>query len=248
MPMARQHGLFVAAGSFAGAVFRGSRDNRWARWALNSVVFAAVGIALAGRAQNSQQPAAPPPASPALVQPQAGINAIVAVNLFGVYGNSEEKPGMLARSSLNVVVTGLLVLGTAGSLATISVDEKPETSFAIGEEILPGVRLHAVESERVVLSRNGLLEAVPIRELASFGKVSPPMASVASVAAMPAPISPRGGQRDWAPLATNTATPDNQTAAPQGAATVGPPGMRRNGRNGGARREAAEPQPGADTR
>jgi len=195
-------------------------------------VFAAVSISLVGRAQTYQQTTTPPsPVSTVVAQPQPDINSIVAANLFGVYENVGGNSGVLARSSLNVVVTGLLAFGASGGMATMSVDGKPETSFATGEEILPGVRLHAVENEHVIVSRNGQLEIVPLKEFAGSGTVSLVMASANTTAAMPASASPWIGQRGMTQLAANTVSSDSQSPAPQ---STEPRKQKQHGKNGGA--------------
>jgi general secretion pathway protein C len=57
----------------------------------------------------------------------------------------------------------------------VIVQGQPEAAFCIGEELTPGVRLDAVEGDRIVILRNGAREAVPMKDLdKAAGLIAPP--------------------------------------------------------------------------
>jgi len=147
--MTELHQLPAAIRRYAGSVDQLIREKRWARWTLSGIVIATASVSLVGRAQTLREAPAPRhPTPPVVTQAQTDIGAIVSANLFGIDPNGEQL-GALARSALNLVVTGLLAGGESSGLVVVSVNGQPETAFSSGDEILPGVRLHAVEAERI---------------------------------------------------------------------------------------------------
>jgi len=162
--MTELHQLPVAISRYLGIVDQLIREKKWARWTLSGIVIATASVSLVGRAQTFREAPAPRHATPPVVtQAQTDIGPIVSANLFGIDPNGEQL-GALARSALNLVVTGLLAGGESSGLVVVSVNGQPETAFSSGDEILPGVRLHAVEAERIVIARGGRLEVVPLKE------------------------------------------------------------------------------------
>jgi general secretion pathway protein C len=113
-------------------------------------------------AETARAPA-PPPAA------EFDIKQLQAANLFGVM-TSLPSPGaagvygQIPRTSLNLVLTGVVVLG-AYSYGLISADGGPETPYGIGQSILSGVVLEAVQPERVIILRSGAREAVYLKDL-----------------------------------------------------------------------------------
>lgn len=92
---------------------------------------------------------------------------LLAFNPFG-------SPGMavpvranesLPRTSLNLVLTGVIMRGGT-SYALLSVDGAPELPFGVGESLLPGAVLEAVEAERAIILRGGAREVVVLKDLA----------------------------------------------------------------------------------
>jgi len=187
---------------------------RWARWIFNGLIVATASASIAGRAQTFQNPPAPATHTlPALLQPRIDINTIVAANLFGV-GANDLAGGSLARSSLNLVVTGLLATGDSSGMVVISVNGQPETSFTTGEDVMPGVRLHAVEAERIVIARGGTLETVPLKELEA-GKLPSLLVASASYAALgAAPASAQTRSAYRAQLARDTSSQETAGTRP----------------------------------
>jgi len=167
--MAELHQLPVAIRRYVGIVDQFMREQRWARWTLSGIVIATASVSLVGRAQTLRESPAPRhPAPPVVTQAQTDIGPIVSANLFGIDPNGEQL-GALSRSALNLVVTGLLAGGESSGLVVVSVNGQPETAFSSGDEILPGVRLHAVEAERIIIARGGRLESVPLKEIEQGG-------------------------------------------------------------------------------
>lgn len=76
------------------------------------------------------------------------LNASLAASLFGA-----QPPKAAEAPTLNFKVAGL-VSGKRGS-ALISVDGRPLRSIALGDEVESGWVLVKIETERVVLERNG---------------------------------------------------------------------------------------------
>ena len=249
--MTQHDGLLGRSSKIAGALHDLIRERRWARWTVNGLVVAAASASLAGRAQTLHNPPVHAHyAPPALLEPRVDINTIVATHLFGVAENSAAA-GFLARSSLNLVVTGLLATGEPGGMVVISVDGQPETSFAAGDDVMPGVRLHAVEAERIIIARGGILETVPLKEIEASGKASLKIASAsdAALGAAPAPAQTRSAHRaqlardtsSQEPAGTPPVRPDPQNMPKQESSDG-------SGKNGGASAAAsgapAAPQAG----
>jgi general secretion pathway protein C len=118
------------------------------------------------------------PGSPAVVR--GGFDAIdlsvlARAQLFGPAAakSSEES---LAPTNLNITLTGVVARPTGGC-ALVIVQGQPESAFCIGEELTPGVRLDAVERDRIVIVRNGAREAVVLKDLEkSAALILPPPA------------------------------------------------------------------------
>jgi general secretion pathway protein C len=106
------------------------------------------------------------PGSPAVARGGADVidlGALTRAQLFGpvVAKSSEES---LAPTNLNITLTGVAVRPTGGC-ALVIVQGQPESAFCSGEELTPGVRLDAVERDRIVIVRNGAREAVLLKDL-----------------------------------------------------------------------------------
>lgn len=77
---------------------------------------------------------------------------------------------------------------TGRGSAIIGLPDSEQRSFAVGEEIMPGVTLNAVEFDSVTISRNGATEQI-------FLDQSPPAETVAAVAPASAAASPEAAAR-----------------------------------------------------
>lgn len=104
----------------------------------------------------------------------AQLRQLTDAHLFGhldVAGGQNLSPDTIPLTSLNLALTGVMVRGS-DSFAIISANAGQETSFTIGEEILAGASLHAVYSDRAILRRNGVLEALVLKEGAALAEGS----------------------------------------------------------------------------
>jgi hypothetical protein len=233
--MTQHDGLLGRFSKSAGALHGLIRERRWARWTVNGLVVAAASVSLAGRAQTLHNP--PVRAlytPPALLEPRDDINTIVATHLFGVAENGAAA-GFLARSSLNLVVTGLLATGEAGGMVVLSVDGQPETSFAAGDDVMPGVRLYAVEAERIIIARGGILETVPLKEIEASGKASLKFASASdAVSGTTAAASQWAQAGAYAKLAADSSSQGSAGTPPVNPAPERMPKSGRHGKNGQA--------------
>src|SRR5712691_9153052 len=63
----------------------------------------------------------------------------------------------LARSNLNITLTGVVVRASGGC-ALVIVQGQPESAYCIGEDVVPGARLESVLRDRIVIARGGAHE------------------------------------------------------------------------------------------
>jgi general secretion pathway protein C len=128
-----------------------------------------------------------------LVQPSApmvarsGLEAVdltplTRTQLFGPSA-APQSEASVAPSNLNLTLTGVMAR-PVGGCALVIVQGQPESAFCVGEELTPGVRLDAVERDRIVIVRNGTREAVPLKDIEkSANLIAPP-----ALPAAPGPI------------------------------------------------------------
>jgi len=96
----------------------------------------------------------------------AELRQLLSANLFGqadVAAGQNLSPSSIPLTSLNLVLTGVMVGGT-NNFAFISINGSNETAFGLGEEILSGATLHAVYPDRAVLRRGGALESLVLKD------------------------------------------------------------------------------------
>lgn len=92
------------------------------------------------------------------------LGALTRAQLFGpVAASRGPDEASLAPTNLNITLTGVAVRPTGGC-ALVIVQGQPESAYCAGEELTPGVRLDAVERDRIVILRNGVREAVPMKD------------------------------------------------------------------------------------
>lgn len=94
--------------------------------------------------------------------PQFDVATIETANLFGIADANATTEHPL--SSSNIVLTGLLYGADHKSYALISVDSSPESAYATGDEISPGVSLKSVLADRILVTRNRRIETVLLKE------------------------------------------------------------------------------------
>src|SRR5207247_9291074 len=121
------------------------------------------------------------PASPAVARGGAdltdlrGLRGVQLVRRATATAPAAE--ASVAPSNLTMTLTGVAARA-AGGCALVIVQGQPEAAFCSGEEISPGVRLDTVERDRIVIVRNGVREAVFMKE---------PEGSAAGIVAAPPP-------------------------------------------------------------
>jgi general secretion pathway protein C len=101
--------------------------------------------------------------------PEFDIKVVQAMNLFGLAAAGPAVAGCqggVPRTSLNLVLSGVIKLGTS-SYALVSADGRSETSIGVGEAIMPGVVLESVHADCITILRGGAREAVTLKELAA---------------------------------------------------------------------------------
>ena len=111
---------------------------------------------------------APPTSTRPVVSAPAGPTdqqILLSANLFGQAAPGNLATDKLPLTSLNLVLTGVMVRG-ANSFALIRVDGGEENSVSVGEDVLAGTRLQAVLPDRVILLRGGVLESLMLKDTA----------------------------------------------------------------------------------
>src|SRR6266699_1190894 len=131
------------------------------------------------------------PASPAVARAGGAdltdLRGLGGVQLFGrAAPRSPAAEASVAPSNLNMTLTGVAARA-AGGCALVIVQGQPEAAFCSGEEISPGVRLDTVERDRIVIVRNGVREAVFMKE--------PEGSAAGLVAALPPIVQSVGSDR-----------------------------------------------------
>ncbi len=102
------------------------------------------------------------------------IPSILRANLFGkaeVAASDENAPA----TSLSLTLTGVIAdTDPAKGFALIGPAGSPVRVYAVGSSIPGGVKLHAVYPDRVLLDRNGAIEALLMPKRSSIGAPLPP--------------------------------------------------------------------------
>ena len=119
---------------------------------------------LLDRGPQAPTPVSPPPMNIAPVRSGVDIQAIVNAHLFDVPAVAAPPDAANAPpTQANLILSAVFASeDPARGLAIIG--ESPQSSkvFAVGGAVQPGVRLHAVYIDRVILDRNGSLEALSL--------------------------------------------------------------------------------------
>ncbi|MEX6724637.1 type II secretion system protein N [Parapedomonas caeni] len=114
--------------------------------------------------------------------------------------------GALSMSALEIVVFGTRSDSVAGrGSAILSVNDGPQRSYMVGEELMTGVRLHAVSLDGITINRHGTLEQLlldqsipattvaPVVTDASALTTGPSASATAGDTAPPLPLPPGAG-------------------------------------------------------
>lgn len=98
-------------------------------------------------------------------------------------------------TSLKLVLFGIRANESSGDgAAIIAGEDGVQNSFAVGEEVMPGVKLESVAFDNVTLSHNGAKELLYLDQSIPAKTVSPPATTAASAPAAPSPaaVAPTG--------------------------------------------------------
>jgi len=145
-------------------------SSRWTPIGINVVAMLLLAYSLAQWSWRLMEPALVQtdarPMAP-ITDSAAELRQLLSANLFGqadlTAGLANQSPASIPLTSLNLVLTGVMVGGTT-NFAFISINGSNETSFGIGDEILAGATLHAVYPDRAVLRRGGALESLVLKD------------------------------------------------------------------------------------
>jgi general secretion pathway protein C len=135
-----------------------------AAWLLAKLFWALVPVPEAARWQPSPPAPAPQRAANAT---DPGIDALLAADLFGRYeadpaasGKVEDAPD----TRLSLTLLGILAGEDRQSRALIGSSNGEEKPYAIGDNVVSGVKLQSIFPDRVILSRAGKLETLRLNK------------------------------------------------------------------------------------
>jgi general secretion pathway protein C len=108
---------------------------------------------------------APAPRLPnAPLDTQSAARVIASSNLFGA--SSAPAAGPAQATSLNLKLKGVYAAsGKLFSFAVLSIDGKPDVGIVVGSEIKPGVKLHEVHADHILIAHDGVIEQVNLGAL-----------------------------------------------------------------------------------
>jgi general secretion pathway protein C len=110
----------------------------------------------------------PPPASAA--RKGVDIQSIVSAHLFGVPQVEQATPEEAQPTQMNLILSAVFAANdpTKG-LAIIGESPQSAKVYAVGATVRQGTRLHSVYVDRVILDRNGQLEALSLPKPSTAG-------------------------------------------------------------------------------
>jgi len=144
-------------------------SNRWTPIAVNALAVTLLAYSTSQwtmRLWNPDSTKTSPGSTLPLIRPASlDLPVILGANLFGIPegGKTALSPDQIPLTSLNVVLTGVMVYGS-DSFAIFSVGGAPEEPFAIGQEVISGASLYSVLADRAILQRGGGFEAAILRD------------------------------------------------------------------------------------
>lgn len=100
---------------------------------------------------------------PAPARLSVNVDALASAHLFGQYQATPSAASLANAPDTQLAFTLLGILAGSTereSLALIAKDNSDEAPYAIGDDVAPGVNLHAIFPDRVILARNGRLETL----------------------------------------------------------------------------------------
>lgn len=106
------------------------------------------------------------------------IPSIVNAHLFGVAQAAAQNPENAPPSQANLVLTAVFAAADpAKGMAIIGESAQNADVYAVGAAVRPGVRLHQVYFDRVILDRNGQLETLALPKEMLAGVINRPAAA-----------------------------------------------------------------------
>jgi general secretion pathway protein C len=114
---------------------------------------------------------APPPVN---LSPRQGVDvqAIVNAHLFDVPQAAAADTTEVRPTTVNLVLSAVFAADDpAKGLAIIGESAQAAKVFSVGASVRPGIRLHAVYADRVILDRGGTLEALTLPKQATAGLI-----------------------------------------------------------------------------
>jgi len=99
--------------------------------------------------------------------------SIVNAQLFGQ--SSQQNTVLAAETELNIRLKGVFAaVGRNPSYAIVNIGDKNDVSVSIGTEIQPGVKLHSVHPQYIVVSQEGVLKRVNLDQKQTQNLTSQP--------------------------------------------------------------------------
>lgn len=142
-------------------------------------------------------------------QSAAPAQAIIAKNPFPEVAAAtilEDAAPTVADTSLDLLLTGVWVAEDGGS-ATIETPDGKQSRFAVGDEIVDGVRLETVYPDQVIINRSGVRESLRFESKTALASPPPPRAPIREAAPIPTTVNANsrgGGFTDFLRLAPAT--------------------------------------------
>jgi general secretion pathway protein C len=123
-------------------------------------------------------------APPVLPARQLDVGKLVAANLFGqAKSDAGANAGNAPATSMALVLTGVVAGDDPKSgVAILGPSAAAAKVYTIGASVPGGARLHSVYSDRVLLDRNGTIEALTLPRQYSGGASPPPVAQTLDLA------------------------------------------------------------------
>lgn len=84
------------------------------------------------------------------------------------------------ETSLNLKLFGVRAMGEGGGAAIIGSSVGEQAAYAVGDALVSGARLHAIEPTRIVIARDGVLESLYLEGLDPAQRRRPEAAAVES--------------------------------------------------------------------
>jgi general secretion pathway protein C len=139
---------------------------------------------------------APPGAVPSAETPRPDLAPILAFAPFGAAVLPDDPPELAGETSLGLTLIGITIADPASrSRAIIAGGDVPERSYAVGETVIAGATVSAIEQDHVVLLVDGQLETLSFASLSATGSfdvhgVAPETTALVPVPAAPMPERP----------------------------------------------------------